>query len=350
MGTQGKRRVLITGVSRFLGLRIAKRLESDPSVEALIGVDLEEPPIPVKNLEFIRVDIGNPLIARVLQASKVDTIIHTNISSSPAFLGGRSQMKENNVIGTMQLLGAAQRADRLTKVVVKSSTAVYGSSPGDPSILREDHGSRAELAGYGKDVAEAETTARDFGRRRPDVDLVVLRTQNVIGPTVNTSMTEYLSLPVLPTALGYDPRLQFLHEEDAVDAFVKATFSDCRGIFNVAADGITYLSQATRLLNKMPAPVLLPAAETIANIMRRFDIVDFPTDQLKLIVFGRVVDTTRAKEAFGFNPSFTTAESLLDFRDNRTGELTPGPVERPPWERELFDYLRKKAQAEKETV
>jgi UDP-glucose 4-epimerase len=350
MATQDKRRVLITGVSRFLGLRIAKRLENDPSIESLIGVDLEEPPLPVKNLEFIRVDIGNPLIARVLQASKVDTLIHTNISSSPAILGGRSQMKENNVIGTMQLLAAAQRAETIQKVVVKSSSAVYGSSPGDPSILREDHGTRADLSGYGKDVDEAEKTARDFGRRRPDVDLVVLRTQNVIGPTVNTSMTEYLNLPVLPTALGYDPRLQFLHEEDAVAAFIDAMSADCRGIFNVAADGVVYLSQASRLLNKLPAPVLLPAAETLANLLRRFDVVDFPTDQLKLIVYGRVVDTQRAKEAFGFAPQFTTMESLIDFRDNRTGELTPGPAERPPWERELFDYLKRKARAEKESV
>jgi UDP-glucose 4-epimerase len=154
---------------------------------------------------------------------------------------------------------------------------------------------------------------------------------------------------VLPTALGYDPRLQFLHEEDAVDAFVRAMAADCRGIFNVAADGIVFLSQATRLLGRFPAPVLLPAAEALANLMRRFDIVDFPTDQLKLIVYGRVVDTQRAKDAFGFQPEFSTFDSLVDFRDNRAGELAPGPVERPPWERELFEYL-KKAQSEKETV
>jgi UDP-glucose 4-epimerase len=350
MAVEGKRRVLITGVSRFLGLRIAKRLENDPSIEALIGVDLEDPPVPIDNLEFIRVDIGNPLIARVLQASAVDTVIHTNISSSPGVLGGRSQTKENNVIGTMQLLAAAQRAETIQKVIVKSSSAVYGSAPGDPSILREDHSSRSAPTGYGKDCADAETSARDFGRRRPDVDLVILRTQNVVGPTVNTSMTDYLSLPVLPTALGYDPRLQFLHEEDAVDAFVRAMQADCRGIFNVAADGIVYLSQATRLLGRLPAPVLLPAAEALANLMRRFDLVDFPTDQLKLIVFGRVVDTQRAKQSFGFAPEFSTFDSLIDFRDNRTGELAPGPVERPPWERELFDYLKKKAREQKETV
>ena len=110
-----RRRVLITGVSRFLGLRLAKRLENDDRIESLVGVDLEEPPIPIKGLEFVRADIRNPMIARVLEATKVDTLVHTNIGSSPALLGGRSQMKENNVIGTMQLLAAAQRAERIKK-------------------------------------------------------------------------------------------------------------------------------------------------------------------------------------------------------------------------------------------
>lgn len=351
MAQATKRRVLITGVSRFLGLRIAKHLGSHPGIEAIVGVDLEEPPIPIDNLEFVRVDIRNPLIARVLQASEADTIIHTNIASNPSVLGGRSQMKENNVIGTMQLLAAAQRADHVNKVIVKSSSAVYGSGPGEPSILPEDHASRqVDLSGYGKDCAEAETYARDFGRRRQDVDLIILRTQNVIGPTVATSITEYLSLPVLPTALGYDPRLQFLHEEDAVGAFVAAMEADCRGIFNVAADGVVYLSQAIRLLGRVQAPVLLPAAQMVASLIKRFDIVDFPIDQLKLLLFGRVVDTQRAKQAFGFAPAHSTLDSLIDFRDNRSADLAPVNGPRPAWERELFEYLKEKSQTEKETV
>ena len=333
--------MLITGVALFLGLRLAKRLEDEPGVSAVVGVDLEEPPVPVRGLEFIRADISSPLIARVIEATKVDTIVHTNIGSTPARLGGRSRMKENNVIGTMQLLAAAQRADRVKKVVMKSSTAVYGSDPAEPSLIPEGHASRqVELSGYGKDCAEAETVARDFGRRRPDVDLVVLRTQNVIGPTVRTSLTSYLSLPVIPTALGFDPRLQLLHEEDAVDALARAALGDARGIFNVAADGVVYLSKAIRLLDRVELPLLLPVAQTTAGMLRRFGLVDFPTDQLKLIVYGRVVGTERARSALGFEPRRSTEATLLDFRDHRRADMAPSPANHPAWERELFDYLR----------
>ena len=346
-----KKRVLITGVSGFLGLRLAKRLENSEDIGHLVGVDLEEPPIDIKGLEFIRADIRNPLVARILETTEVDTLIHTNITSSPGRFGGRSQMKENNVIGTLQLLAAAQRAERLTKVIMKSSSAVYGSSPTEPSIITEDHAARhVDLAGYGKDCAEAETYARDFGRRRRDVDLVVLRTQNVVGPTVNTNFTGYLSLSVVPTALGFDPRLQLLHEEDAVEALYQALVNDCKGIFNVAGDGIVYLSKALRILGRVQLPLPLPAAQLTADVLRRMGLVDFPMDQLKMILYGRVVSTERAKEAFGFSPRYTTEDALSDFRDQRIAPGDAEPTSRPAWERELLDYLRQKADRDKETV
>lgn len=339
-----KRRILITGVSRFLGLRLAKRLENDENVEALIGVDLEEPPVPIQGLEFVRADIRNPMIARVLEATKVDTLVHTNIASSPALVGGRSQMKETNVIGTMQLLAAAQRAERIKKVIVKSSTAVYGSRPGEPSVIPEDYASReVDLGGYGKDCAEAEQYARDFGRRRSDVELTILRTQNVIGPTVQTSMTRYFSLPVIPTALGYDPRLQFLHEEDAVEALYTSVMHEATGIFNVASEGVVYLSQATRILGRPFVPLVLPAAQTTAALLRRAGLVDFPTDQLKLILFGRVVSTRRIQERLGFHARFRTLDALKDFKEHRQGDHPPEPNAHPTWERELFEYLKSRA-------
>jgi UDP-glucose 4-epimerase len=259
-------------------------------------------------------------------------------------------MKENNVIGTLQLLAAAQHAERLKKVVVKSSTAVYGSSPSEPSIITEDYAAQSvELSGYGRDCAEAETYARDFGRRRSDVDLVILRTQSVVGPTVKTSMTDYLTLPVVPTALGFDPRLHLLHEEDAVEGFFRAALNDCRGIFNLAADGVVYLSQAIRMLGRVQLPILLPLAYTTATVLRNFRLIDFPVDQLKLILYGRVVDTQRAKKALGFAPRYSTEDAVLDLR-NRSLAEGEDTASRPTWERDLIVYLRQRTASEREMV
>lgn len=342
-----KRRVLITGVSRFLGLRLARRFEEDDRVETVIGVDLEEPPGPMPGLEFVRADIRSPVIARVLESTAVDTLVHTNIQSSPRHFGGRSQMKENNVIGTMQLLAAAQRADRIRRIVVKSSTAVYGSGPGEPSILAEDYDPRgARLTGYGRDCADAETNVRDYGRRRPDVDVVILRTQNVVGPTVKTNMTDYLSLPMVPTALGYDPRLQLLHEEDAVDALYESALSGARGIFNVAGDGVVYLSKAIRLLGRVELPMLAAVAEGAGGMLRRLGVVDFPIDQLSLLLYGRVVDTTRIKRILGFIPKYSTEAAIVDFMQRRDQELSTARQSGRARERDLIEDVAHKSHDE----
>jgi UDP-glucose 4-epimerase len=312
------KRILITGVSSYLGLRLAKLFEHDDDIEAIVGVDLQEPPVPIGKLDFVPADIRNPLIARVLDSTEVDTVIHTNISSHPSRLGGRSQMKENNVMGTLQLLAATQRAKRVTRVIMKSSTAVYGMGPKEPSIVREDHDNRhAHLYGYGKDCSEAETYVRDFARRRRDVEVVILRMQSLIGPTVRTNMSDYLSLPIIPTALGYDPRLQLVHEEDAVEAFARATHDAPKGIYNITGRGVVFLSKAIRMLGKVGLPMLYPAATAAGSILRRVGTVDFPPDQLQFLIYGRVVDYKRAREEFGFVARYTTEEAIADFRDRR---------------------------------
>jgi UDP-glucose 4-epimerase len=134
--------VLVTGVSRYLGTRLASTLAADPSIERVIGVDTV-PPRPevaqqLGRTEFVRADIRNPLIAKVIAQAEVDTVVHMNVIATPLGAGGRTAMKEINVIGTMQLLAACQKAPSMRKLVVKSTTAVYGSSPRDPALFTED--------------------------------------------------------------------------------------------------------------------------------------------------------------------------------------------------------------------
>src|SRR5919106_3454178 len=148
-------RVLITGISGHLATKLARRLETDPEIDYVVGIGLEEPAGDLDRTEYVRADIRNPLTVKVLQTTEVDTVVHLNILATPGGVGGRNQMKEINVIGTMQLLGACQRADRVRKVVMKSTTAVYGADPRDPALFTEEMASRSEPRhGYTKDAVE----------------------------------------------------------------------------------------------------------------------------------------------------------------------------------------------------
>jgi UDP-glucose 4-epimerase len=328
------RTVLVAGVSRYLGGRFARLLTADPAVARVIGVDVVPPPHDIGAAEFVRADIRNPVIAKVIARAAVDTVVHMNVIATPTGAGGRVSMKEINVIGTMQLLAACQKAPGVRRLIVKSSAGVYGASPRDPALFTEDTGAKVlPHTGWGKDSVEVEGYVRGFSRRRPDVAVVQLRLANIVGPGMRTALTDYFSLPVLPTVLGFDPRLQFVHEDDSLEALRLATVGDVTGVVNVAGDGILLLSQAARLMGRPTLPVPEAATGVVGQVLRRFGVADFTGEQLRYLSFGRVLDTSRMRAALGFEPRYTTREAFSDLVRGRrlTGPITPelvGEVER----------------------
>jgi UDP-glucose 4-epimerase len=316
--------VMVTGVSRDAGARCARELAIDDRLETVIGVDVVPPRADLGKVRFVRADIRNPVIAKVIAGEGVDTIVHSGVVATPGSAGGRSSMKEINVIGTMQLLAACQKAPEVTKLVVKSSTTVYGAGPRDPAMFTEEMAPRAiSQSGYSKDAVEVEGYVRGFARRRPDVIVTTLRMANWIGPNTTSPITRYFAMPVIPTVLGFDARLQFLHESDGVEVIKHATLNDVPGTFNVAGDGLLALSQAIRRLGR-PA-VRLPAftASTAGMVVRRARMADFSPDQISFLTYGRGVDTTRMRSELGFEPAYTTAEAFAEFAGTlRAGATT----------------------------
>jgi UDP-glucose 4-epimerase len=312
--------VLVTGVSRHLGGRFARLIGDHPDVDRVIGVDVVPPPHPIGDADFVRADIRNPVIAKVIAGADVDTVVHLNVIATPLSAGGRTSMKEINVIGTMQLLAACQRAESVRRLVVKSSAAVYGSGPRDPAMFTEDMAPNSlPRSGFAKDSVEVEGYVRGFSRRRPDVDVSMLRLANVIGPRIRTGMTDYFSLPVVPTVLGFDGRLQFVHEDDAIDALQLAALSDGVGVVNVAGDGVITVSQALRLVGRPVLPVPMPAGGWIGQIVRRSRLADFSPEQIQFLAYGRGLDTTRMRDVLGLEPRYTTRGAFEDFVATRSG-------------------------------
>jgi UDP-glucose 4-epimerase len=313
--------VLVTGVAGDLGRRFAAQLSRAPGVERVIGVDVVPPRGELGRADFVRADIRNPVIAKVIVRERVDTVVHTSVAATPAAAGGRTSTKELNVIGTMQLLAACQQAPDVRKLVVKSSAAVYGASHRDPAMFTEGmNAKRLPSSGFAKDVTEVESYTRGFARRRPDVAVSMLRIANVIGPRITTAMTGYFRLPVIPTVLGFNPRMQFLHEQDALDVLEHATVSEVSGTFNVAGDGVLTLAQAVRRIGRPSLPLPGFALPTFGSAVRKTRVADFSPEQVAFLTFGRGLDTTRMRTMLGFEPTFTTAQAFADFASS----LNPG--------------------------
>ncbi len=328
--------VLVTGACRFLGGYLTARLAQNPLINRVIAVDAVAPS---KDLlrrmgraEFVRADIRNPFIAKVIRNGDVDTVVHAAAASYAPRSGGRAALKELNVMGAMQLFAACQKAPAVRRVILKSTSEVYGSSSRDPVLFTEDCSSRRPLGeGFAHDSLDIEGYARGLGRRRPDIAVTILRLANMIGPAMDTALSRYLAGPLVPTVIGHDARLQLLHEQDALGALERATMAGKPGTFNIGASGIIMMSQAIRRSGRIAVPVPGFGMWAVDSLRRATRHTEINREQLEYMSFGRVMDTTRMRVELGFNPRWTTAEAFDDYVRGRG--LTP--IIDPRWVRSV---------------
>src|SRR5919206_3939429 len=328
--------VLVTGACRFLGGYLTARLAQNPQIEHVIAVDAVAPS---KDLlrrmgraEFVRADIRNPFIAKVIRNGDVDTVVHAAAASYAPRSGGRATLKELNVMGGIQLFAACQKAPSVRRVILKSTSEVYGSSSRDPVLFAESSSRRRPPGeGFARDSIDIEGYARGPGRRRPDIAVSILRLANMIGPAMDTALSRYLAGPVVPTVLGRDARLQLLHEQDALGALERATMAGKAGTFNIGADGIITMSQAIRRAGRIPLPVPRSALWAVDSLRRATRYTELDREQLDYLSYGRVMDTTRMRNELGYSPKWTTLEAFDDYVRGRG--MTP--IIDPTWVRSM---------------
>ncbi len=282
--------------------------------------------------EFVRADIRNPFIAKVIRNGDVDTVVHAAAASYTPRSGGKAALKELNVMGAIQLFAACQKAPSVRRVIVKSTSEVYGSSAWDPVLFTEDSSSRRPPGeGFARDSIDIEGYARGLARRRPDITLTILRLANMIGPAMDTALSRYLAGPVVPTIVGHDARMQLLHEQDALGALERATMAGKSGTFNIGASGIIMMSQAIRRAGRVPLPIPRFALSAVDSLRRATRYTEVDREQMDYLSYGRVMDTARMRNELGYNPKWTTLEAFDDYVRGRG--LTP--IVDPRWVRSM---------------
>jgi UDP-glucose 4-epimerase len=331
------KRILVTGLSTYWGGRVAQALEANPEVETVIGVDRRPPKVELERTEFVQVADSHSLIRRIVEAAEIDTVVDTRLVVDATVTSSRLA-HENNVIGTMNVLAACPG---IRKLVFKSSAHYYGVEQDDPAFftegMRRPHPPRTRLE---KDIYEAESAVADFRQRHPDTIVTVLRFANGLGGGRPSSFARMLDLPVVPAILGFDPRLQFIHDEDVANVLEHAVRYDIDGVYNAAADGVLILSEIAGLLSKPFAPVISPWLTGIpASLLRRAGLT-LTSENERLLRFGRALDNRRLK-ATGFRYRYTTRETVLKLREHqRLASLKRASGEGYRYERELEEFLR----------
>jgi UDP-glucose 4-epimerase len=337
------RRILLTGLSTFWGGRLAQCLERDETIETIIGVDRTPPKVELERTEFVQVADSHSLIRRIVEAAEIDTVVDSRMVVDSIVTTPR-RAHENNVIGTMNVLAACNGPDSpVRKVVVKSSAHYYGCEQDDPAFFTETMTRRQPpRTALERDIVDADDAVRDFAERKPGVTVARLRFANGLGPNLRTSWSRLFALPAVPGILGFDPRVQFIHEDDIVGCLEHAVHTELDGVFNCAADGVLALSEAAGLLGKPLAPVLPPVATGLAAAVAKRIGVRLAPEVLRQMRFGRALDNRRFK-ASGYRYRYTTRETILRLAEYQRVEPIIGgtPAARSyRYERELEDFLR----------
>jgi UDP-glucose 4-epimerase len=311
----GTRVVAVTGAAGFLGSNLIGSLEEDERVARVVALDVSPASTAGRKTRLYDVDLTHPTaesrIAEIFSAERVDTIAHLAFLASPTHASAWAHELES--VGTMHVTVAARHA-QVRKLVLWSQTWLYGAHPSNPNFLTEKHPLRAPMnEPYFADKIETEEQARKLLLRSPAAIVTILRTAPILGPTVHNAVTRYLARKLVPTAMGYDPLVQFLHEVDAVAALHLAVLRDVRGTFNIVGDGVLPLSTAIKLAGRVAVPIPHPVTDTVSALGWVAQLIDSPPAFLKYLRFVCVADGHRAREAMGFRPAYTSREALLDF-------------------------------------
>jgi len=336
--------VLVTGVGGYWGARLAAQLAAETELRVL-GIDATPPANPIRGLDFIQADVRNALLVELLRDESVTTVCHLS------FIEAERHSEANfdlNVIGAMKVFGACAQAG-VRKVILKSSTAIYGASAANPAFLTEAYplnGSRR--TGTLRHLLEIEAFCNGFRGQAPRMTVTTLRFANIIGPTANTPMTRFLSTPATPRLLGFDPMLQVIHEDDVIGALAHAITHDAPGVFNVAAEEPMPLSRLTALADKVAMPIFHLAVYWGNPLLSGIGV---PVKQLwpiepDYLRFGWVGDLALMRGVLGFTPQYTGPEAVRAFTARqRIARYVPASKDLVKDEELLGDTLERRRRA-----
>jgi UDP-glucose 4-epimerase len=297
----------ITGLFSPLGRHMAQ-LANQFGVRVL-GIDVKPMTQPITGVEFVEADIRNPLLSELFKVEKVDTILHCSFRWRQR---RTEQVFDSNVLGTMRLLGAAAMAG-VRKVVLPSSTVVYGADAANPTFIGEENDFKGRPGyAYVRELREVETFANGFRRQQPDMVITTLRFANILGGGCPSPLARYLALPAAPVLIGFDPMLQVIHHDDVLRVLGHCIMNDYNGVYNIAASPAMPLLKLLALAQTPPAPVLhFCAAKGFRwgrMLSKKVDnVAPLPWEYLR---YSWVASTDRMSEELDFEP-LTDAESTV---------------------------------------
>ncbi|MDB4977220.1 MAG: UDP-glucose 4-epimerase [Myxococcaceae bacterium] len=308
------RSVALTGVRTFLGRSLLRLLEEDDRIRRLVVIDSDTPIVAGGKTRSYLVDRTQPgapaRIAEILAAESVDTFVHLGFIETPT--RNLVAAHELESVGTLHVLNAC-RERPVKKLVLGSSTTLYGPHYDNPNFLSESQPLRGlPSTPFLADKIDAERQVEAYAREHRSACVSVLRFAPLLGPTVESYVTRWLTNRVVPSLLGYDPLVQFVHEVDALAALKLALDKDVPGVFNIVGAGVLPLSTVIKLLGHTNVPVPHFFAQRVTELLWAAGLSTVPAPMLRFLRHLCVADGDKARRELGFLPGYTSREAVME--------------------------------------
>jgi UDP-glucose 4-epimerase len=289
-------RVLVTGATCPLGRRLIQRLQEEPGLSKVIGIEPRNTTDRMDGIELVEFEPDDRELVAFIADQRIDTVIHAGMV--PARSGSMARVGPADVIGTMRLCAAVGSPKvSVRSLLLVSSSDVYPADPHTPLLQREDDVTADGEAEPSASLLEAEEYGRDVARRLGHLDVAILRLAELGGGGLGGPLSSALLQPLVPDPLGYDAQVQWLHAADAVDAIAFAARLELAGVYNVASDGVLRWSEARSLRGRPSIPVLPFEAGPFAPLLRRFGVPHLPEGTGDVLRFGSAVDSAKLRSA-----------------------------------------------------
>lgn len=280
-------RIAVTGAGGVLGRGLTARLLSQGY--DVVGTGPHRPESWPRAAGFVAADIRDAAAVRRVIAD-ADVVAHCAWAPNS---------HEVNIGGTRNVL-AAMAETGARRVVFPSSAHVYGaadrpyaeSDPPEPGSTEGRHKARAEeMLGAG------------------DVESVVIRCALVVGRGVDNWVRRALALPVFPGGAADRP-VQVIHIDDALRLLARAIVDTeiPSGPVNLAAAGAPTFRQVAAALGRRVLPIPGPRTASFA--------------ELRLVRRAPLMDTSRLRDEWGFEPGWTARECVEDVAVAVRGRVT----------------------------
>lgn len=310
--------IAVTGLGSFFGRRLVLRLLSLPRPPRIIGLDLRRPWRLEGRIAFHRLDLTDPAaggrLAEVLERERVEALVHTAFRRDPT--PDVETDHELETVGSIHVMNACAAA-KVDRLVWLSSTMLYGARPDNPNFLTESHPLRGHPDAHAVcNRVEGESLLARWRERHPDTEVTVLRSGWVMGPEYEDHVVRHFGSPVVTTLLGYDPLLQFVHEDDVQAVLERCVLESHPGIYNVVARGVLPLSTILSLAGKRALPLPVPLFYRLHHFTHERSCGDPPAGFYDYLRWLFVADGERAWNAFG-EPAYSTREAWISFVSSR---------------------------------